>query len=337
MAASPKQSDPLKAAGNADQVVGGILRPYLEKAKPIFEKAKAIINVLEPHAEKAYTQGCILWEKAQPYGPTHMIPALIGFMWCFYGGAFVTAITAIEAFKSVAYETVKHDMGLLWKQFQVAHAAVLKDDPDADKKLTDADKSLEVEDAVHKIGVALKACDPDVMNSALSGLYAGIMAVVAALRIRFAQTITFGNNFAIRLEGWLSNKWVINQLQLAVPKGYHKWIPTIIKYLSKFIGISAAWLIQRVVFAAHTSVTGGMMMANGIVHYLEKRNIKKPAFDGFDSTKTYIGGALAAFGFYTQFVRGFASTGILGWVLFPLFMPLQLFEFFLEMTIGRAY
>ena len=96
MAASPKQSDPLKAAGNADQVVGGILRPYLEKAKPIFEKAKAIINVLEPHAEKAYTQGCILWEKAQPYGPTHMIPALIGFMWCFYGGAFVTAITAIE-------------------------------------------------------------------------------------------------------------------------------------------------------------------------------------------------------------------------------------------------
>ena len=75
----------------------------------------------------------------------------------------------MQAFKSVAYETVKHDMGLLWKQFQVAHAAVLKDDPDADKKLTDADKSLEVEDAVHKIGVALKACDPDVMNSALSG------------------------------------------------------------------------------------------------------------------------------------------------------------------------
>jgi hypothetical protein len=326
-----------EAAGNANEALEkgmeGVLRPYLERAKPLFEKAKAVINVVEPYAEKAYNQGCILWKKAEPYGPKQMIPALIGFIWCFYGGAFVTAITAIEAFKAVAYERVWNDLGLLWNQFQVAHAAVLKDDPKADAKL----KGGIPEDAVHKVGVALKACDPSLVNDALAGLYAGIMSVVAALRIRFAQTITFGNNFAIRLESWLTNKWVISQLELAVPKGYHKWIPTIIKYFSKFVGISSAWMVQRVVFAAHTSVTGGMMLANGIVYYLETRGVKKPSFDGFDSTKTYIGGALAAFGFYTQFVRGFASTGILGFLLFPLFLPLQIFEFVLELCIGRAY
>merc|ERR1711998_191611 len=153
--------------------------------------------------------------------------------------------------------------------------------------------------------------------------------------IKFAMTIAFGAQMGNRLESVLSNETVYKYLRDALPGEYDKWAPTIVKYFCKFMGVTLAWMVQRMVFAFHTSISGGTMLASGVIHYLVKTGkVNSSMVEKHSATSKYLGGALACLGFYAQFVRGFSNTGWIGLLLFPVFVPLHLFEFLLEMFIG---
>eukprot|EP00656_Telonema_subtile_P028969 TRINITY_DN3178_c0_g1_i1.p1 TRINITY_DN3178_c0_g1~~TRINITY_DN3178_c0_g1_i1.p1 ORF type:complete len:328 (-),score=91.96 TRINITY_DN3178_c0_g1_i1:38-1021(-) len=311
---------------------------------------------------------------------------------CAVQGAYVTTITAFEAFRVVAYADVSASLRTLWDQYKTGLAAAEKDAcvlllccmraarvpwllmccSSAAENQTSCSvcscaarsgrvpwpmsphvllilcgvlsvRSPAVKDAAdetkvftHKLTVAVKACDPDTVNHALLHLQAGLMAVVAVLRIKFAQTITFGSSMGSQIEERLSTGWFPQQLELAIPPEFHKWVPSIITYGCRVLGIAAAWTVQRALFAFHTSVKGGRMIARGGLRYAGK-------LKGFDAglyedspNLLYLEATLAAIGFYAQFVRGFSAVGWVGVVLFPVFMPLNIIEFTIGLIIGRA-
>lgn len=45
---------------------------------------------------------------------------------------------------------------------------------------------------LRKAAVVAKAVDPELMGEALTAIYAGLMAVVATLRVKFAACVTIG-------------------------------------------------------------------------------------------------------------------------------------------------
>ena len=47
---------------------------------------------VEPYLEIAYTEGHKFYVKIEPYRPEELLTFIIGFVLCFYGGAFCTTI-----------------------------------------------------------------------------------------------------------------------------------------------------------------------------------------------------------------------------------------------------
>eukprot|EP00658_Telonema_sp_P-2_P079689 TRINITY_DN7772_c0_g1_i1.p1 TRINITY_DN7772_c0_g1~~TRINITY_DN7772_c0_g1_i1.p1 ORF type:complete len:253 (+),score=49.11 TRINITY_DN7772_c0_g1_i1:169-927(+) len=251
----------------------------------------------------------------------------MGLVLCFFGGAYVTTITAAEAFRVVAWEQVKTATLDVWGQYRQAVLKAAEQEP----KNETAQQAF-----TRKVTLAVQGCEPEVVNKALVSGQAGLMAVVAVLRIKFAQTITFGASLATQIKDLVAVGWLPKQLESALAPAYHKWIPTIIDYSCKIFGISCAWTVQRGLFAFHTSIRGGKMLARGGLSFTAK-------LKGFDAARyegtpnmLYLEALLAVVGFYAQFVRGFSSTGLLGYVLFPVFLPLNICEFMIGMIIGRA-
>merc|ERR1711939_1195728 len=105
----------------------------MEKLKPVFAAAQEVFVKVEPYIEMAFVKGTEIYEKLEPYHPEELIGAFIGFVLCFYGGAFCTTIAAVEAFRMCGYSRTSSAFKLLWQQYKVAEAALKKDDnADAD-------------------------------------------------------------------------------------------------------------------------------------------------------------------------------------------------------------
>lgn len=53
-----------------------------------------------------------------------------------------------------------------------------------------------------------------------------------------------------------------------VPAEYHKWLPLSRKYASRFVGISIAWWLARLVSALHSAVRGATLVVSGVTGYV---------------------------------------------------------------------
>jgi hypothetical protein len=85
-------------------------------------------------------------------------------------------------------------------------------------------------------------CDPKKLDVALSGIYSSWLAVVATLKIQFAQTITMALCIADYLK--IPADWYVEPAMLmVVPKDYHKWVPVTLGWMCKSVAMSIAWYI----------------------------------------------------------------------------------------------
>jgi len=157
--------------------------------------------------------------------------------------------------------------------------------------------------------------DPVKVSNALSGLWMGFLSVVAVLRLKFAQAIalgaTIGNIFHVYVEGYVSPI-----LHKVIPVSYHKWIPVIISYGCKTIGVSVAWTIQRVISAFYSSIRGAQMFTYGAVNYLARNGYQ--SIDEKSPLNMFIIGLIAWCGFAWQLQSGFSLGFPLNVILFPL-------------------
>ena len=60
-----------------------------------------------------------------------------------------------------------------------------------------------------------------------------------------------------------------------------KWLPVVVKWLCKAVGIVVAWTVQRILSAAHSAMRGGFMAARHAMEFIAQRSGKK-----FDADKS---------------------------------------------------
>ena len=169
------------------------------------------------------------------------------------------------------------------------------------------------------------------LSDGFQGFYTGLLAVVATLQLRFAQVLTLGASLGDRLHTYA--KQFEPTLQESVDPDMRRWIPQISMYVCKSLGVSLAWMMQRVIFGFTSATKGASMATQGLRDYLVKMKfIDEARLPAGDPTLTYIEVVLAGLGFYAQFCRGFSGLGYAAIILFPL----SVFEWTLGLFLGSV-
>lgn len=301
------------AADNAPEK----FKTYIVKATPFVARGAELSEILAIHVYELYIKALAFWKSLEPYKPDLLIPSFAGLIMCFFGGSFLTLIAAVEAFKMCGYEsTMRCVNNLIDDMKKVAEASKKDDDEDADGDgVADILQISSQELIKRKTLLFLKVVDPRRVTDALTGINAGVMAVVATLKLQFAMTITLGNSIATQVQA-PADKYLVPMLEKLLPEEYRKWAQPLVSYSIKSAAISIAWTIQRIISAFHSAMRGGLMFSRNILHYLSVMKYVQ-----IDHETTYldemIGYALAAVGLIFQLSFGFGLPFPLNIILFP--------------------
>lgn len=345
-------SDPVpvssKPAGDADEAktspktspvvinalsvkMAGAIRPYLDKAAPALVMVSTALGLAEPYVVALWAYLQYVWEKLQPYHPEEMFPALAGFVLVFFGGNFFTLCAAVEAYRLVGFEDTKRAISKLVASYKTARAASAKDDEldeDGDG-IADVKQIGKKELVVRKLGVVAKAVDPELVADALTAINTGLMAVVATLRVKFAQCVTLGVTVGSIAHNIVSTHFEPVLLELT-PADYKKWVGPTVKHGCKLAGVMLAWSLQMTISAFHSSSRGAQLFARGTLSYFVRRGyLKKTAVD---ETGKFFNACIVVFGlvgFWSQFWSGFS----LPFPLNILLLPVRLAEWGLRVLV----
>lgn len=293
------------------------IKPHLVKFTPQIATACQKCSELTPYVEKAYNKGLEYWEIVKPYKPELLVPSLIGFVMCFFGGSFLTLIAAVEAFKLCGYENTVANAKIIYEDIKKVIDHNLADD----KKDDDNDGTPDVlqvsgaELVKRKVLLVLRTVDPNRLTCAIAAINAGFLGVIATLKMQFAKTITLGNAIASTIEGPV-DRYIIPKVEPHVPEEYRKWIRPVISYSIRSVAISIAWFIQRIISALHSALRGGLMCSRNILKYLSAMKIYE-----LDENDTYldeiVGYGLAVLGLIFQLSTAFSLPFPLNFLLFP--------------------
>jgi hypothetical protein len=209
----------------------------------------------------------------------------------------------MEAFRLCGWERTQGAIEDIYEEAM----NILEQSKKDDEKDEDGDGVADVDQIsgqallMRKTQMVMTKCDPGKLDVAIGGVYTSWLAVVATLKIQFAQTITMALSIAFYLN-IPAKKFVEPAMKLVVPEDYHKWIPVTVGWACKSLGMSVAWFIQRVVSAFTSAIRGGLMCVRHLMQYAIKNGITLGGFIPVDDKDTYLdeaaGWTLAAIGFY---------------------------------------
>lgn len=294
------------------------VKPYLEKATPYFVKLLEFIEMMIPIISKFYAKALELWKKLEPYKPELLLPSFVGFIMCFFGGSFVATIAAVEAFNMCGSDAIIKNVTLLIEDFKkVAIASKKDDDKDEDGDgVADVKQISSQELITRKTLLFLKVLDPKRVSESLTALNAGGMAIIAALKLQFARTITLGNSIANTVQE-PADRFVLPLLEKCLPDEYKKWAQPLLSYSIKSVAISIAWTLQRIISAFHSAMKGGLMFSRNLMEYVSEMNIYK-----INHEESYldeiVGYLMTVVGLYFQLRFGFSLPFPLNILLFPI-------------------
>ena len=201
---------------------------------------------------------------------------------------------------------------------------------DANALRVSAQKVQEQQLVKRKVSVVAKAVDPEKVTEALTAIYAGLIAVVATLRVRFAACVTLGTTVGDIAHGFVDAN-LSPVLRELTPDDYKKWVGPGVKYGCKLFGISMAWTIQRMISAYHSSVRGAQLFARGVLHYAVRRGYLQS--NAIDETGRFFNIFIFVFafvGFWNQFMTGFS----LPFPLNILLIPVRMAEFGMQVAVS---
>jgi hypothetical protein len=293
--------------------------PFIEKLKPVAAFAEDMFVKVEPLIERAVEMWNEFYPKIEPYHPAEFLTAIIGFVLCFYGSGFMTLIAAVEAFRMCGYTRTTKALNLLYEQYQIAAANLAKDDLVDENKdgISDNKQRPQGELVKRKLKIAAKSCDPEALSDGFQGMYAGLIAVIATLQLRFAQVLTLGASLGDGLHQIVSK--FAPAIQEAMDPEFAKWVPQGLMYVCKFVGVSLAWFVQRMIFGFTSAMKGGPLLCRGVRKVLVLNKVVDDSFLHEDSANfNYASFAVSALGFYAQFNRGFGNLGFAAIIFFPL-------------------
>jgi len=301
------------------------LTPYLSSAGPYVIKSVVVLQELLPLVYTGYEQWGQLMVTLEPYHVHLLMPAFCGIIMCFFGGSYFTLIAAVEAYRMCGYKTSLDAINSIADDMKAFIKASEKDDQvdDDNDGVADVKQITAAQLAQRKTFLFLKTIDPVKMSTALGGLQAGFLAVIATLKLQFAKALTLGSAVADVLEK-PADAYLVPALEAGIPGEYSKWAGPIVHSMIRTTTVSIAWWLQRVISALHSAIRGGVMASRNICQY-----VTKMGWANINTDETLldeiVGYGLAATGFLFQLSYGFR----LPFPLNLLLLPFTLLEYIL--------
>lgn len=322
-------------ASLAESFLPSKLKPLAKKVGPLLDLAADVWSKAQPHVKKARALCRKVHEKLEPYHPEEWGPMIIGIILCFFGGFFATTVAAFEAFRITSYANVKQCCQIIYAD-QIAVAQAWKKDDCKDENHNGTADVAELSDqelAKHKFLLVCRTVDPSELARAFAGINTGLLAVLATLRVHFAQAVTLGAAIGITINHLLAVQ-VIPHFEKKTSPDFRKWVKPLFNYGTKTVGFLMALILWRSIMALYSSTRGAQMACEGMISYLARNKyVQVPTREGnYKLSKEFVLSStlLAALGFYWQISHGFSLPFPFNFVL----LPLTIFEGMLSYCIA---
>ena len=269
-------------------------------------------NLVTEKAEVAY-------KVLEPYHPPALIGMGTGLALCFFGSWFIVTVAMYEAFQQGGAHILYENAALLREQVKNVRAA-----DEADDKLDeDGDGVADVlqiskeELAQRKLIVAIKTVNPVVVSNALGGLWTATVSAAATVKLQFARTIALGVTIGNVLNRPVQ-RYVVPILESVTPPYLHPWYPSIGNYITRMIGATIAFNIQRVLSTVSTAMRGGHLLIDNFAEFCEKKGLAPWLYEGY--IDDVIAWGIVVLGIYTQLFIFTYLPFIIKLALLPLFI-----------------
>jgi hypothetical protein len=304
------------------------VQKYARMVFPILLNIGHLLNILGPYAIMAYEKAKEVYVKLEPYHPFLLLEMFSGLVLIFFGGFFALTIAAVEAFRIAGWsEFVVAAKEIRKNYHQFIEANVKDDEEDLDGDgISDSLQISKTQLVTRKMKLFMLNTDPEELSDALTCLYTGFLGVLAALRLQFARTIALGATIGQVLEK-PANKYATPLLKKMFPEEYHSWITVGTRYVTRTIGCSVAWFLQRIISAVHAAIRGSTLFCNGFAAWMKKHGHNSLAEGYFDEV---FAGVCCLFGLYFQLTSFF----LLPWYMSLLLFPLVALEFSLTLILS---
>ena len=265
--------------------------------------------------------------------PFNVTQILFGGALCYFGGTFTISIAAAEAFRTMGYEDAKRNVQELMIELKPVFEANDADDlvDDDGDGISDVDQISPPELLKRKIMLLVfNLKSPHKIQDAVKSIYAALLAVLATLKLEFAQTTAIAMGIADMVQ-----KPIVKfadaddgKIKEILPKQAHQWIVPTIDSIFRIAAIMVALYVSRIISSFYAALRGGKLVAEGIVNILvEKAKIGivlcpgmiDASFDPDDSMLDEVLGWLVAVqGFVYQIQNGYQLMPPWDLILFPL-------------------
>lgn len=268
--------------------------------------------------------------------PMDAVWFLMGSIFCFFGGLYPTLFAAIQAAKHSGLVILKESLTTIASEAMI----VLEESKKDDEKDDDGDGIVDVNQidnkqlVLRKANLVMTKVNPKKVDDAMSAMYHVWISVLAVLTLKFARTISL----ALTISNFIRqpvDRYLAPTIAMATPKGYKRWIPVVLGWIAKSIGMSIAWGIERVIAAFTSACEGGLMMSRSIMAACYKHGwtfgglIPENHEDtSIDEVMSYV---FAGLGFYFQYKVGFHMPFPFNFLLFPFEMA----ENYIQWTITK--
>ena len=245
----------------------------------------------------------------------------LGTVLTLFGGQFATTFAFVEAFQQTGYRELLENSRVIHEQFTTAKQAVIKDETVDEDGDGEADVArLNARDRVERqFQVFIRSVDPNVVHRAVSALWLSFLTASAAVKLKFAKVIALGASVGEFLEK-PAQKYLLPRLKARMDEKYHRWLPTIIEYVCRTIGVSIAFRLYRVLATVSTSIRGGEMILRNINALCAKKNMQ---FLTNGPADEILAMGVVATGVYAQLL-GPQSSMLVRLLLFPLAISEQI-------------
>lgn len=296
--------------GSKREKISQFARVVESIARPFFSLVEFLLPIIISQCRFIYSAYSKL--------PHDAVAVLIGIVFCFFGGLYPTLFSAAQAAKHSGLSTLRVGLGDLANEaIFIIEESKKDDDKDDDGDGVKYVKQISSREfALRKAKLVMQKLNPEKVDKAIASMYTVWLAVAAVLKIKFARTI----NFALGIADFIKKPCdllLAPIIQIIVPNQYDRWVPVVLGWMAKSIGISIAWYVTTIIFAATSAMQGGLMISRALLRICRKRGMRwVPPHDKtvVDEVIAYL---LAGAGFYFQYSLGFDVPFPFNWILWP--------------------